>query len=76
MQYQNNRLPALSRIFITKHVRLYVNVVNIMVIIHAGGAEVYQETGETGIFYKARPGRLALYILSVPVEGKGFKKDR
>ena len=46
MQYQNNRLPALSRIFITKHVRLYVNVVNIMVIIHAGGAEVYQETGK------------------------------
>ena len=56
--------------------RLYVNVVNIMVIIHAGGAEVYQETGETGIFYKARPGRLALYMLSVPVEGKGFKKDQ
>ena len=56
--------------------RLYVNVVNIMVIIHAGGAEVYQETGETGILYKARPGRLALYILSVPVEGKGFKKDQ
>jgi hypothetical protein len=47
-----------------------------MVIIHAGGAEVYQETGETGILYKARPGRLALYILSVPVEGKGFKKDQ
>ena len=47
-----------------------------MVIIHAGGAEVYQETGETGIFYKAHPGRLALYMLSVPVEGKGFKKDQ
>jgi len=32
--------------------------------------------GETGIIYKARPGRLEINMLSVPVEGEGFKKSR
>jgi len=57
------------------HVQLPVNVVNIAFIIHAGGTGVYQNR-KTGFFLKARTGRLALYMLSVPVEVKGFKKDR
>jgi hypothetical protein len=58
-----------------KHVRVRVNIVNIALIIHAGEAGLSQDR-ETEIFYKARLGRLALYLLSVPVEVKGFKKDQ
>jgi hypothetical protein len=56
-------------------VRLSVNIVNIVFIIHNGGAGEYQDR-ETGILFKARPGRLEINMLSVPVEGKGFKKGR
>ena len=73
MQYQNDRFtePGYSS---HKHVRVRVNIVNIALIIHAGGAGLSQDR-ETEILYKARLGRLALYLLSVPVEVKGFKKD-
>jgi hypothetical protein len=57
-----------------KHVRVRVNIVNIALIIHAGGTGLSQDR-KTEIFYKARPGRLALYLLSVPVEVKGLKKE-
>jgi hypothetical protein len=55
-------------------VREPVNIVNIAFIIHTEGTGVSQDR-ETGILYKARQGRLGLYMLSVPVEEKGFKKD-
>jgi hypothetical protein len=44
-------------------------------ITHTGGAGEYQDR-ETGILYNARPGRLEVKMLSVPVEGKGFKKGQ
>jgi uncharacterized oligopeptide transporter (OPT) family protein len=56
-------------------VRLRVNVVNIVFIIHAEGAGLSQDR-KTGILYKARPGRLEVNMLSVPVEVKGFKKGQ
>jgi hypothetical protein len=44
-------------------------------ITHTGGAGEYQDR-ETGILFKALPGRLEINMLSVPVEGKGFKKGQ
>jgi len=55
------------------HVRATVNSVNIGFIILAGGAGVSHDR-ETEFSKKSRPGRLALNMLSVPVEGKGFIK--
>jgi hypothetical protein len=45
-----------------------------VVIIQTAGAGLSQNR-ETEVFKKARPGRLTLYTLSVPVEEKGFIKD-